>query len=65
MMDVQDELLSKSMNALQVKSMADHMQIFLAWVLFASFFDIFIYYLYFNNYSNYLNNWFFILIGLI
>lgn len=65
MMDVQDELLSKSMNALQVKSMADHMQIFLAWVLFASFFDIFIYYLYFNDYSDYLNNWFFVLISLI
>lgn len=59
MMDVQDELLSKSLNETPKRTIALHMQIFLAWVLFASFFDVFIYYLYFNAYSIYLNNWFF------
>ena len=65
MVDVQDELLSHSMNVLQIRRLAGHMRIFLAWVFFASFFDLIIYFLYFDKSSTYLNYWFIFLVTVI
>ena len=55
---IQEDLLSRGVSATQVKNATYHLHYFLAWALFASFYNIVIYHIYFKSYSNIYNTWF-------
>ena len=56
--DIQEDTLSRGVSATQVKNAAYHLHYFLAWVLFACFYNIIIYHIYFKSYSSIYNTWF-------
>lgn len=55
---IQEDSLSRGVSTTQVKNVAHHLHFFLAWVIFASFYNIIIYQIYFHDFSDIYNTWF-------